>query len=129
MKIAVLITRSLLGLVFLVFGINFFLHFIPNQAMPTPASDFAGSLIKTGYIFPCIKVIEITCGLFLLINKYTAFFLLVIFPITLNIFLFHAFLAPSGLAMAGPMLLINLFLGYAYRDYYSGLFTASPVAS
>ncbi|CAN5495244.1 hypothetical protein BH09BAC6_BH09BAC6_28480 [soil metagenome] len=97
--------------------------------MPVPAGEFMGSLIKTGYLFQVLKVIEILSGLFLLFNRYTAFFVVLIFPITLNIFLFHTFLAPSGLAMAAPMLLINLFLGYAYRNYYSGLFTASPVVS
>ena len=127
MKIAVLITRSLLGLVYLVFGLNFFLHFIP---MPAPGKDaagaFEGGLFGAGYIFPLLKVVESLSGLFLLINKYTALVLLIIFPITLNIFLFHVFLEPAGLTMAAPMLLINLFLGYAYRKYYTTIFVASP---
>jgi len=127
MKIAVLITRSLLGLVYLVFGLNFFLHFIPT---PPPGKDAAGALqiglFGTGYFFQYMKVIEVISGLFLLINKYTAFFVLIIFPITLNIFLFHAFLEPAGVPMGGAMILINLFLGYAYRKYYASIFTASP---
>ena len=127
MKIAVLITRSLLGLVYLVFGLNFFLHFIP---MPAPGKDaagaFEGGLFGAGYFFPLLKVVESLSGLFLLINKYTALVLLIIFPITLNIFLFHVFLEPAGLTMAAPMLLINLFLGYAYRKYYTTIFVASP---
>ena len=127
MKIAVLITRSLLGLVFLVFGVMFF--FMHPKPMPGPGGEFAGALAKSGYFLIFLKVTEITCGLFLLINKYTAFFLLVIFPITLNIFLFHVFLEPAGLGVAAPMLLINLFLGYAYRDYYRSVFAASPVIS
>jgi len=129
MKIAVLITRSLLGLIYLVFGLNFFFHFkfIPMPPpSPGPAGAFEGGLFGAGYFFPFMKVIEIISGLFLLINKYTAFFVLIIFPVTLNIFLFHAFLEPAGVPMGGAMILINLFLGYAYRKYYVSIFTASP---
>ncbi|HEY4323815.1 MAG TPA: hypothetical protein VGN20_07505 [Mucilaginibacter sp.] len=74
-----------------------------------------------------MKVIEVLSGLFLLINRYTAFFLLLLFPITLNICLFHAFLAPPGIPLGTLMLLIHLFLGYAYFKYYSPIFTSNPV--
>jgi len=129
MKITVLILRSLLALIYLVFGLNFFFHFsfIPMPAPPAgPAGAFEGGLFGAGYFFPFMKVIEIISGFFLLINKYTALFVLIIFPITLNIFLFHAFLAPGEVAMGAVMLLINLFLGFAYRKYYVSFFTASP---
>ena|SRR6185437_873 len=128
MKIAVLIARTLLGIVFLVFGLNFFFHFMSSPPPTGVAAEFTGGLFKAGYFFRYMKVIEVTSGLFLLINRYTAFFVLFIFPVTLNIFLYHAFLLPSGLVIALPMLLINLFLGYAYRSYYSGIFTYAPVA-
>jgi putative oxidoreductase len=129
MKIAVLITRSLLGIIYIVFGLNYFHPFLhmPMPVMSKAASSFEGGLFGAGYFFPYMKVIEILSGLFLLFNRYTALFILVIFPITLNIFLFHALLLPSGLPMAAPMLLINLFLGYAYRKYYVSIFTLSPV--
>lgn len=128
MKIAVIIARTLLGLIFFVFGLNFFLHFIP---MPPPgpgkAGAFEGGLFESGYFFPFMKIIEVVSGLFLIINRFTAFFLLLLFPITINIFLFHAFLAPSGLAMGGLMLVLHLFLGVAYGKYYSAVFTGRPV--
>jgi len=127
MKIAVLITRILLGLIYVIFGFNFFLHFIPLPAMPGPGGDFEGALFKAGYLFPFMKVIEIATGVALLINKYTAFFVVLIFPVTVNIFLFHAFLSLEGLPIGLLMLLINLFLGYAYRKYYSSVFTLTPV--
>ncbi|MDB5122955.1 MAG: DoxX family rane protein [Mucilaginibacter sp.] len=128
MKIAVIIIRSLLGLIFLVFGLNFFFHFMPMTAQPTgKAGAFSGGLFGAGYFFPYMKVIETAGGLFLLINRYTTFFLLLLFPITVNIFLFHAFLAPSGLPLGALMLLMHLFLGIAYRKYYSPIFTNKPV--
>ena len=126
MKIAVIIARTILGLIFLVFGLNFFFHFIPMSPSPGKAGAFEGGLMGSGYFFQFMKVIEIVSGLFLLVNRYTAFFLLLLFPITVNIFLFHAFLVPSGLPLGGFMLALNLFLGYAYFKYYSQVFTSQP---
>jgi uncharacterized membrane protein YphA (DoxX/SURF4 family) len=129
MKTAVLIARTLLGLIFVVFGINFFHPFLP---MPVPkmspaAMAFSGGLYGSGYFFQYLKCVEIISGLFLLINRYTAFFLVVLFPISLNIFLFHAILAPFGLLRGLVIIILNLFLGYAYRKYYISVFTSSPV--
>jgi putative oxidoreductase len=126
MKIAVIILRSLLGLIFFGFGLAFFLHLLPNTVPPGAAGEFDKGLFASGYFFYFLKAVETICGLLLLVNKYTALILVMIFPVTLNIFLFHAFLEPQGLPIALPMLLINLFLGYAYRKYYTGLFTMSP---
>jgi putative oxidoreductase len=129
MKIIVLIARSLLGLIFFVFGLNFFFHFIkmPMPVMSKEATAFEGGLFGSGYFFQYLKCIEIVSGFFLLINRYTAFFLLVLFPISVNIILFHAILLPSGVPLGAVIIILNLFLGYAYRKYYSDLFTAAPV--
>ncbi len=131
MKIAALIARILLGLMFLVFGLNFFIPFIPMGAQPpmSPAATaFNTGLFGSGYFFQMVKVLEIVCGLFILINRFTAFFLLVLLPISVNIFLFHAILAPSGVAMGAGILALHLFLGFAYRKYYASLFTVAPTA-
>jgi len=125
MKITVLILRSLLGLVYFGFGLAFLLHLLPAPKPPaTPAGDF--QRFAAVYFFVFLKVVETLSGFFLLINKYTALFLVIIFPVTINILLFHLFLEPSGVAMGAAMLLINLFLGYAYRKYYTSVFVTSP---
>jgi putative oxidoreductase len=130
MKIAVLIARVLLGLLFFVFGLEFFLKFM-NMAQPPmspQAAAFSGGLFGSGYFFPFLKGLEVICGLALIVNRFTALILVVLFPITVNIFLFHFELAPAGAPMAAGILLIHLFLAYAYRKYYAGLFTAAPTA-
>jgi uncharacterized membrane protein YphA (DoxX/SURF4 family) len=129
MKIAVLIARVLLGLIFIVFGLNFFFHFsfMPAPApMSEKAQAFSGGLYGSGYFFQYMKVIEILSGLAILVNRYTAFFLLILFPVSVNIFLFHAILLPTGLPVAAPIILLHLFLGFAYRKYYLSIFTAIP---
>ncbi len=129
MKVSVIIARTLLGLIFLVFGLNFFLHFIPMSPAPGKTGAFEGGLMESGYFFQFLKVIEIAGGLFLIINRYTAFFLLLLFPITLNICMFHAFLEPAGLPLGGLMLVLHLVFGQLhYFKYFSPIFTSQPAA-
>lgn len=127
MKIAALIARILLGLIFVVFGLNFFLQFyMPKQVLSKEAMAFSMGLFGSGYFFPFLKVIEILSGLFLLINRYTAFFLLVLLPISVNVFLFHTVLAPAGIPVAVVLLALNIFLCIAHIKYYTSVFTAKP---
>jgi putative oxidoreductase len=121
MKIATLAARIILGLAFLVFGLNFFLHFIPNQPMPDAAGAFIGALIGSGYLFTVVKVVEVVCGAAILANFKMPLALVVLFPVTLNIFLFHAFLAKDGLPIAIILLVAQLFLAYQNRDAYKGM--------
>jgi putative oxidoreductase len=129
MKIAVLIARVLLGLIFVVFGLNFFfpqvLHMTPPP-MSKEATAFSGGLWGSGYFFQYMKVIEIVSGFFLLINRFTAFFVLVLLPISVNIFLFHAILAPAGVPVGAAVILLELFLCIAYLKYYKSVFTTVP---
>src|SRR3978361_2078840 len=97
MKTWVIIARSLLGLLYLVFGLDYFLHFIPYQPLHTgKAGAFIAGLKGTGYFYPMQKVIQIAGGLSLLTNLYAPFFAVVLFPISLNVLLFHTLLFPSG---------------------------------
>jgi putative oxidoreductase len=127
MKIAVLIARILLGLIFVVFGVNFFYPFMPS---PPPTNDaagaFSGGLFGSGYFFQYMKVLEIIGGIALLANRFTAFFLLVLLPISLNIFLYHAILAPAGTPMGAGIIILNVFLCVAYFKYYKSVFTMAP---
>lgn len=128
MKVAVLIARTLLGLIFLVFGLNFFFHFIPMTPPPMSkeATAFSGGLFGSGYFFQYLKTIEIVSGLFLLINRFTAFFLLVLLPISVNIALYHTILAPAGAPMGIGIIVLNVFLCFAYIKYYKSVFTLKP---
>jgi len=129
MKKTVLVSRILLGFLYLVFGLDYFLHFIPYQPLHTGAAGaFIAGLKGTGYFYPMQKVIQIVGGLSLLLNRYPAFSAVVLFPISLNVLLFHTFLVPSGWLMGVTLVVPNLLLGYGYRKYYSGMFTAKPVA-
>jgi uncharacterized membrane protein YphA (DoxX/SURF4 family) len=125
---ATIIMRILLGLIYLIFGLDYFLHFIPYQPMHTgAAADLKAGLIGTGYIYPMMKTIQIVGGISLIIDRYAPFSAVVLFPISLNVLLFHTILVPSGWLMGVFLMGPNLFLGYAYRNYYKGMFVRKPV--
>ena len=127
MKTATLISRVILGFIYLVFGLDFFLHFIPYQPLHTgKAGAFIAGLKGTGYFYPMLKSIQVVAGIFLLINRYAPFAAVVVFPISVNVFLYHTILVPSGWWMGVLLLVPNLFLGYAYRTYYAGMFVRKP---
>ena len=128
MKNATTIFRFLLGFLYLVFGLDYFLHFIPYQPHHTGnAALFKAGLKAAGYFYPMQKVIQVLGGLSLLFNRYAPFSAVVLFPISLNVFLFHTILVPSGWLMGVFLLVPNLFLGYAYRRYYSSMFIKKPI--
>jgi len=114
------IARVLMGLLFLVFGLNGFLHFIPEPKTPMPegAIAFAGALMKTGYMFPMIMGTQLLVGVLLLLNRFVPLALALIAPVVVNIIAFHVFLAPSGIGPGVVVLVLELYLAWAYRDSY-----------
>lgn len=121
MKYAIIIARVLLGLVFVVFGSNAFLHFIPMPPMQGPAGAFIGALASTGYIYP-IAILQVVGGLLLLIGRFVPLGLTLLGPVIVNIVLYHIFLDPQGLPMAICISLFALFLLWAYRSKFPAIF-------
>lgn len=119
MKIAVIIVRVLLAAMYLFASVSYFLNLMPKAPEMTAAqTSFMTGLMASVYLFPLIKITELVGGVLLLIGRTAPLAALVIFPVTLNIFLYHAFLGPKDLPMVAVMLLFNLFLFYAYRAKY-----------
>ncbi len=129
MKIAIIIVRSLFGLLF-VFSAVVVLFKVPMDA-PAPTGNaltFMTGLMATGYFMTLLKVTELICGILLVVNFCAPLATVVIFPISVNILLFHAFLDdPKKLPTALFVVLANLFLAYAYRKNYAGLLAAKPL--
>jgi uncharacterized membrane protein YphA (DoxX/SURF4 family) len=124
MRIAVIIARSLMGLVFLVFGLNGFLHFIPNPPPPQAARDFFGALFATGYMLKLIFGTQAIGGALLLLGVAVPFALTILAPIIVNIIAFHIYLSPEPGAMAPALLVaaLEVFLAWYYRAAFAPLF-------
>jgi uncharacterized membrane protein YphA (DoxX/SURF4 family) len=118
--------RILLGLVFFVSGLDGFLHFFPQPTEPPPegAMPLALALMKSVYLFPLIKGTELTVGALLLANRFVPLALVLIAPVLVNIFAFHFFLAPSGVAIAAALVALELHLAWVHRAAYRPLLTA-----
>ena len=121
--------RYLLGLIFTVFGANFFLHFLPQPPMSGPPADFATALFQSGYVMQTVKVVEIGAGLLLLFNRFVPLALALLAPVIVGIVGFHLSLAPSTGAIAYLTLVLELFLAYAYRGAFAPLFVAQHTPS
>ena len=122
-SIAAISARILLGLIYVVFGLNFFFHFIPTPPSSGGLADaFTGGLFQSGYFFPMLKGIEVVLGALLLIGLFVPLTLVALMPISINILLFHAFLTPGNTLMGVVIVLIHVYLAWAYREYYKPLF-------
>ncbi len=115
MKKITMITRVLLGLIFLGSGISFFLSTPPP--MQGPIADFFKGMAASGYFFYLLKGTEITCGLFLIAGRFVPLALVALAPIILNIFLVHAFMMPSGLPLAIIIGILETYLAFFSAQY------------
>jgi putative oxidoreductase len=122
MRIAALIARYLLGLVFLVFGLNGFLHFIPAQPLPPgPAGQFAGALLASHY-FLVVSALQVAGGALLLVNRYVPLALVLLGPVVANILFFHLLMDRRGLPLAIVVVILWGILFLRHRQYFSGIF-------
>jgi uncharacterized membrane protein YphA (DoxX/SURF4 family) len=124
MKTATSIARILLGVIFVVFGLNGFLHFLPQPAMPPAAGAFFGALAASGYMLPLIFATQVVGGTLLLFGL-VPLGVLVLAPVIVDIVGFHVFLAPDGLPLALVVTALALFLAWVHREAYRPLFATS----
>jgi uncharacterized membrane protein YphA (DoxX/SURF4 family) len=111
--------RYVLGTVLFVFGLNGFLHFLPQPPMSGAPAEFAGALAATGYMFPLIKGTEVVAGLLLLSGRFVPLALALVAPVLVNIVAFHAFLAPAGLGLPLVLIVAEIYLARVYRDAFA----------
>lgn len=122
MKIVVLIARIFLGLIFLIFGLNGFLHFIPARPVPGQAGIFLGVLIRSHYYY-FVATVQVISGALLLINRYVPLALALLAPMIANILVFHITMQPSGLAPGVFSAILWIILAWRLRAYFAPLFT------
>ena len=122
MRIVTMIARILLGLIFVVFGLNGFLHFLDMGPLPTGlAGQFMGALIQSHY-FWVVAALQVVGGALLLVNRYVPLGLVLLGPVIVNILLYHIFLHPAGMLMALVVTVLWFIVFYAHRQYFSGIF-------
>jgi hypothetical protein len=119
------ITRTLLGLAFVTFGLNYFFAFLPapKEAPPADAIAFIMPFIGAKYM-ALIKTIEIASGLALLANRFVPLALALLAPILVGITWFHISLEPSGLPIPVVLLALEIATAWFYRDAFAPMLHA-----
>lgn len=115
--------RVLLGLVFTVFGLNFFLQFLPQPPMAAEAGAFAGALVAGKYLL-VVKIVEVAAGVALLANVFVPLALALLAPPIIGILLFHGVYAPDGMILPIVILLLEGYLVWAYRSAFAPMLQA-----
>jgi putative oxidoreductase len=123
MKIVINISRSLLAVIFVVFGLNGFLHFIPLPPPSGVPGQFMGAMFATKYLL-VVFAIELIAGVLLLINRFVPLALALLAPVIVNILLYHTLMNPAGLGFA---IFVTILWGVVFasvRSAFAGIFQA-----
>lgn len=122
MKITMIVIRTLLGLFLLFASVSYFFKLGEANVKMPEASITYNKGLAVAHILPIVKAIELICGLLFVTGLYNAFATVLIFPITVNIVLFHAFADPANIGGGILLLVLNLFMAWYYRKNYAPLF-------
>jgi putative oxidoreductase len=121
MKIAALIARILLGLIFVFFGLNGFLQFLTGPLPPGLAGQFIGALMQSHYVL-FVSAVQVISGVLLLVNRYVPLALVLSAAEIANILAFHIFMAPSQIFMALLVAILWIIVFVQQRQYLACLF-------
>ncbi|SRR5438552_2185751 len=122
MKIVNLVARLLLGLIFVVFGLNGFLNFLNMGPLPSGfAGQFIIALAASHYLW-VIAGLQVVGGVLLLVNRFVPLALVLLGPVIVNILLYHVFLNRSGAQLAILVTILWFIVFYGHRQYFSGIF-------
>ena len=121
MKHLPLVARILFGLFFVVFGVIGAFELGPEPELGPEATAYMEGFMGTGYFWPLLKTTEIVCGILLLTGFFVPLALTILAPVVIQIFAFHAFLEPSGIAIGVIALVLEVYLAYSYRSSFTGV--------
>jgi len=129
MKIAALISRILLGLMFLVFGLNGILHFFKAPPMPPSLMKDTVTALEASHISTAASVVQVLCAVLFLIGRFIPLALTLLGPVLVNILIFHIFLAPATIWPGVVATALWFILFYRERDAFAGIFRAKPYSA
>ena len=124
MKIAMILVRSLMGLLFLFASVVVLFSLVQKPELSGIAKTFNEGIESVGYFIPLLKITELICGLAFVLGRFVPLATVLIAPIIVHIFLYHAFVDRTGLPVAIFLVLANLFVAFYYRASYAGLLKA-----
>jgi putative oxidoreductase len=127
MKIVVLVARVLLGLMFLFFGLNGFLDFLPAPPLTGVPGAFLGALMTSHYVY-LVCAVQVLGGLLLIVNQFLPLGLALLAPVIANIITYHLTMQRSGPQLAILATILWVFLAWKFRVYFAPLATRNAVS-
>jgi putative oxidoreductase len=124
MKIVALIARILLGLLFTVFGLNGFLHFIPTPPLPTGLQGQFVTVMMQSHYFLVVAAFQLAGGLLLLLNRFVPLALTLLAPVLVNILVYHLLLDPKGIGAGVVATVLWVIVAMRVRKHFAGIFVA-----
>lgn len=115
------VARFVLAVIFLFYGFNYFLGWLPWPDMPLEALMFLDALQKVGYLFPVVFSIQLLGGVLLLLNRFVPLAIVMLAPIVVNIVLFYGFLNPGDRYMAVLLAVLLIILTNHHRQAFAGV--------
>lgn len=126
MNVAVAICRVLLGLVFTIFGLNGFFHFIPQPPPASPTGVQYMTVLSVTHYFSLVFLVEVIAGILLLAGRFIPLALAMLAPVLANIVLYHSLMDPKGLPVALFAVVLWAVVFYRFRLSFSGIAAARP---
>ena len=124
MKIAMIIVRTLVGLLFIAASVVVLFGIVTPPPIPDgPLKTFNEGMAASGYLLTLVKVTELLGGILLVSGRFVPLALLILSPIVINILMVHIFLDRTGLPVAIFLTGAFIFLGYYYRAAFAPLLT------
>ena len=114
--------RILFGFMMVNSGLNKFLNYMPIPEMTESAEALMGALGASIYVFPLVAIVELLAGGLIITKKYNALGAVLMMPVTINIFLIHTVLNPTGIILSIMLLLINLWILIENKSKFTALF-------
>jgi putative oxidoreductase len=122
MKVVVVIARALLGLMFVFFGLNGFLNFLPAPPLTGLPGAFLGALMTSHYVY-LVCAVQVLGGLLLIVNQFLPLGLALLAPVIANIVAYHLTMQRSGAQLAILATILWVFLAWKFRAYFAPLAT------
>ena len=114
--------RIFFGFMMVNSGLNKFLNYMPIPEMTESAEALMGALGASIYVFPLVAIVELLAGGLIITKKYNALGAVLMMPVTVNIFLIHTVLNPTGIILSLVLLLINLWILIQNKSKFTALF-------
>jgi uncharacterized membrane protein YphA (DoxX/SURF4 family) len=126
MKIAAMISRYLLGLLFTVFGLNGFLHFIPQPPPAKPVALQFLTAVSVSHFICVVFLVQLIGGVLLLAGRFVPFAIAILAPVLVNILNYHLTMDPGSIGGAVVATILWAILFLRHRASFAGIFQVRP---